>query len=111
MAKTATDGLTLTDVGNGNWLTVAAGGNATVGETTSNTFTVNGVAQLTTFTVSSLATAVPCSSTTAGALAYVTAASSPTWGTTLTGGSSSHTLAMCNGSNWTAQQPVLYALA
>ncbi len=84
------------------------GGNCTLGKpgsgtiTIANNLTVAGVAQLASYTVSSLATAVPCSSTTAGALAYVTDASSPSWNATLSGGGSTHTLAMCNGTNWTA---------
>ena len=64
--------------------------------------TVKVAALLTSYTVSSLGAAVPCSATTAGAIAYVTDATSPSWNATLNGGGSVHTLAMCNGANWTA---------
>ena len=99
------NGFTINDKTSGSvvtWLALSEGGNATLGETTSNVLTVKGVALLTSYTVSSLGVAVPCSSTTAGAIAYVTDATSPSWNATLTGGGSTHTLAMCNGSNWTA---------
>ena len=84
------------------WLSLSPGGNATLGEATTSVLTVKGVALLTSYTVSSLGAAVPCSATTAGAIAYVTDATSPSWNATLTGGGSVHTLAMCNGANWTA---------
>jgi hypothetical protein len=54
---------------------------------------------LASYTVSGLPS---CTSGLAGSVAYVTDASSPTYNATLTGGSSTKTLAMCNGSNWTA---------
>jgi hypothetical protein len=43
-----------------------------------------------------------CSSGTIGLLYVVTDASSPTYGATLTGGSSTVALALCNGSTWLA---------
>ena len=43
-----------------------------------------------------------CSTTLKGATALVTDASSPTYGGTLTGGSSTYALALCNGTAWTA---------
>jgi hypothetical protein len=56
--------------------------------------------ELSSYTVSTLPT---CGSTVpGGTIAYVTDASSPAYNATLTGGSSTKTLAMCNGSNWTA---------
>lgn len=62
--------------------------------------TANPVLQLVgSYTVSTLPT---CSSGLTGTIAYVTDASSPTYNGTLTGGSSTKTLAMCNGSAWTA---------
>lgn len=54
---------------------------------------------LNSYTVSGLPT---CNSGTKGALVFVTDASSPTYNATLTGGSSTITMAFCNGSNWTA---------
>ncbi len=57
-------------------------------------------AQVPTYTV---ATLPACGSTVAaGAIAYVTDASSPSYNAALAGGSSTKTLAMCNGSAWTA---------
>jgi hypothetical protein len=55
--------------------------------------------QLKAYTVATLPS---CASVSAGMIAYVTDASSPTYNATLTGGSSTKTLAMCNGTNWTA---------
>jgi len=49
-----------------------------------------------------VATLPSCTSSLAGALAYVTDASSPTYNSSLTGGSSVKALALCNGSVWTA---------
>jgi hypothetical protein len=58
-----------------------------------------GPVQLAAYTVSTLPT---CSGTTAGEVAYVTDANAPTYNATLTGSSTTKTLAMCNGTNWTA---------
>lgn len=50
-----------------------------------------------TYTVATLPT---CSSSTKGNLYVVSDASSPTYGATLTGGSTTEALALCDGSNW-----------
>lgn len=55
--------------------------------------------RLPTATVSTLPT---CNTAYKGVLYYVTDASSPTYNATLSGGSSTITLAFCNGTNWTA---------
>ena len=56
--------------------------------------------QLPFFTVSTLPT---CGTTApAGTIAYVTDATSPTYNATLTGSGAVKTLALCNGTNWTA---------
>lgn len=55
--------------------------------------------QLYAYTVATLPT---CNSGEAGTIAYVTDATSPTYNGTLTGGSTSKVLALCNGTAWTA---------
>jgi hypothetical protein len=55
--------------------------------------------QLSAYTVSTLPT---CNAHAEGTIAYVTDASSPSYNAPLTGGSSNRTLALCNGSAWTA---------
>lgn len=47
------------------------------------------------------ATLTACSSTIEGAIVPVTDSSTATWGATITGGSTNHVLAYCNGTNWT----------
>ena len=44
----------------------------------------------------------PCNAQSKGYLYAVTDASSPTYGATLTGGSTSFAIAACDGANWTA---------
>jgi hypothetical protein len=61
--------------------------------------TVGGPLQLASYTVATLPT---CAAGYAGAIAYVTDANAPTYNATLTGSSTTKTLAMCNGTNWTA---------
>ena len=62
----------------------------------------NGVAktvQLSAYTVGTLPT---CAAGLAGQIAYVTDANAPTYNATLTGSSTTKTLALCNGSAWVA---------
>ena len=61
--------------------------------------TVGGPLQLASYTVASLPT---CAAGYAGAIAYVTDANAPSYNATLTGSGTTKTLAMCNGTNWTA---------
>lgn len=42
-----------------------------------------------------------CNSTIEGTLAAVTDSSTATWGATITGSSTNHVLAYCDGANWT----------
>jgi hypothetical protein len=77
---------------------LALKGGASVGVTANPFVQITGA-----YTVASGASQLPtCASALAGAIAYVTDASSPSYNATLTGGSSTKTLAMCNGSTWTA---------
>lgn len=69
-------------------------GNAS-GNIEANTVSVKG-----SYTVSSLATAFPCSSTYTGMFAVVTDATVPTYNATLTGGGAVTIPVFCNGSNW-----------
>jgi hypothetical protein len=55
--------------------------------------------QLNAYTVATLPS---CAVGSAGMIAYVTDANAPTYNATLTGGSTTKTLALCNGSAWTA---------
>ena len=81
------------------------GGNATIGETSANTLTVNGAVAPTAAiepaqkTVASLPT---CNSGAKGQLYAVTDANAPSWNAALSGGGSSAVLALCNGVAWVA---------
>ncbi len=61
--------------------------------------TISGLMALAAYTVSGLPA---CNAAATGDLAYVSDALAPTFNATLSGGSSTKTLAFCNGSNWTA---------
>ena len=52
---------------------------------------------------SSVANLPTCNSYSVGVLRVVTDANSPTFGSTLAGGGAVVTLALCNGTNWTAR--------
>lgn len=52
-------------------------------------------------TAKTFASLPACSSSLEGAMWAVTDSSTVTWGATITGGSTSHVLAYCNGTNWT----------
>lgn len=58
-----------------------------------------GPVQVPAYTVSTLPT---CNSSSKGGIAYVTDASAPSYNSTLSGSGAVVTLAMCNGTNWTA---------
>jgi hypothetical protein len=60
--------------------------------------TLNGTVQITTTTFSSLPA---CISGLEGTMRPVTDSTTNTWGATVTGGSTNHVLAYCNGTNWT----------
>ena len=83
---------------NTDWVFVTTGGNATIGESSSNILTVNGVVISSAYTISALPT---CNSTYKGARATVTnGAGSPSFlGTVSTTGSTIAPV-FCNGSNW-----------
>jgi CDGSH-type Zn-finger protein len=51
-------------------------------------------------TYSDLSAATPCSPSTEGSMAAVTDSQASTWGSTITGGGSSHVLAYCDGTHW-----------
>lgn len=97
--------LDLIDAGSGTTncgftMTGALAGSAPkLGSTCSGFVAVSAPPILPSYTVSALPS---CASASAGAIAYVTDAASPTYNGTLTGGGSTKTLALCNGSSWTA---------
>ena len=86
-ADTKVDSVAITD----------GAGNLTVNSLISNGTGVNSV-QIGTNVFSALPT---CNSTTEGTTAPVTDSSTVTWGATITGGSTNHVLAYCDGSAWT----------
>lgn len=49
----------------------------------------------------SFSSLLSCSSTTEGAVASVTDSTTATWGATITGSSTNHVMAYCDGTNWT----------
>lgn len=92
---------------NGNSFMQSVGGQLAIGTGATSTSCGTGVEvcilggaiQPPSYTVATLPT---CGASIAGAIAYVTDATSPAYNATLTGGGAIKTLAMCNGSAWTA---------
>lgn len=74
--------------------------NPTGAQFTTKVLVTQGLANIAQTTVAALPT---CNSASKGYLYEVTDASSPTFGGTLTGSSTTFTLAACNGTNWVAQ--------
>ena len=88
-------------VGTGGAFISATGINtpATSATTVAGSLAINGATRLAITTVAALPT---CNTGAKGELYEVTDASSPTWHGTLTGGSTTFSGAMCNGSDWIA---------
>src|SRR5690242_3583380 len=74
-------------------------GNPTGAQFTSKVMATQGIANTATKTVATLPT---CNTASKGYVYEVTDASSPTYGGTLTGSSTTLALAVCDGTNWTA---------
>jgi hypothetical protein len=94
IGSNVTGGIKIDASGAGSSASLALRGGSAAG-VTANPF----VQFLNAYTVATLPT---CISGLAGALAYVSDALSPSWNATLSGGGSTKTLALCNGSSWTA---------
>lgn len=86
--------------GNNTTLTFVAGGGGRGQVTSTSIWSFFGPITPNSVLVSALPT---CNSGAKGQMELVTDASSPTYGGTLTGGSTTLTLALCNGTNWVAQ--------
>ena len=99
-------------IGSGAQFVDAAAGNSTgtinientikatgTGTPSTSLVSVSGIFAAHGYTVAGLPT---CNAGNTGAIAYVTDASAPTYNAALTGGGAVVTLAMCNGSSWTA---------
>ena len=74
-----------------------ASGNFAAGVPVSDTYSVASLPALIAYTASTLPSGAP-----AGTIAYVTDATSPTYGGAITGGGAVKTLALYNGTSWTA---------
>lgn len=81
------------------WLQVTTGGNSTIGESSTNVHTIQGLVKLQVFTVGTLPT---CDAGSVGEIAYVSDANAPTYGANIASGGTVKTLVFCTGANWTA---------
>lgn len=80
-------------------VTYLSGGAFIGGLTVTSNMAVNGTIQLFSYTVATL----PTASSFLGCIAFVTDATSPTWGATVVGGGAVKTLVWSNGTNWTVR--------